>query len=238
MSPVPPACPHVLGAPGSSTKPAVRRPHHHSDLKPLIRMEVNCQPMLRAGTRMAPAAGQGKLKVDEPQSSRLCNCSVSSEQVLQSPSHTRAARQLPLHSRPHNLLTAGSHPSAWCWGPQMAPGTSLVQEHPCTKVVGTRHKKPPGTRRQDGCGGFLGWFLQNHPDSAILSPFQAVTGGAEGRCLPPPALLLVLTAHPPGAVAEQRALQDGSAACSSQPSSPMERGRWPGTCGDTATAGG
>lgn len=90
MSPVPPACPRALGAPGSSMKPAVRRPQHHPDLKPLIRMEVNCQPMLRAGTRTAPAAGQGKLKVDEPQSSRLCNCSISSEQVLH-----RATLRLP-----------------------------------------------------------------------------------------------------------------------------------------------
>lgn len=114
---MPPACSHVLGAPGSSTKPAVRRPLHHPDFKPLIRMEVNCQPMLRAGTRTAPAAGQGKLKVDEPQSSRLCSCSVGSEQVLQPPSHARAARQLPLRYRPHELLAARSEPA-----PTLVPG--------------------------------------------------------------------------------------------------------------------
>lgn len=42
-------------------------------------------------------------------------------------------------------------------------------------------------------------------DSAALCPFQAVTEGVKGRCLPPPTVLLFLSASQPGATEEQRA---------------------------------
>lgn len=159
MSPVPPACPRVLGAPGSSTKPAVRRPHHHSDLKPLIRMEVNCQPMLQAGTRMAPAAGQGKLKVDEPQSSRLCNCSVSSEQVLQ-----RATLGLPgsfpfipgpiTCSQLAPTLVPGAGAHRWLLGPLWC------RSIPAQRLWGQGTKSPWEHVGRMGAEGFWGGFCK------------------------------------------------------------------------------